>query len=131
MSEEPYLLLYLNQRFSFSWDNCWQGHRAHLVWCTSYLKAPDSHLLPLLLLVSKFLLHEGQEFDLGWQRLCSVLCHLRHFIVTGCSYSSTISTLAAFHYYYFYYGSSEEAHGRAVRCFSPRCHIMPKWTYVP
>ena len=28
--------------------------------------------------------------------------------------------------YYYHYGSTEEAHGGVVRCFSPRCHIMPK-----
>ena len=30
-----------------------------------------------------------------------------------------------------YYGSTEEAPGGAVRCFSPRCHAMPKWVHVP
>ena len=35
------------------------------------------------------------------------------------------------HLNYYYYGSTEEAHGGAVRCFSPRYHIMPKWAHVP
>ena len=31
---------------------------------------------------------------------------------------------------YYYYGI-EEAHGEAVRFFSPRCHIIPKLAHVP
>ena len=32
---------------------------------------------------------------------------------------------------FIYYYCIEEAHGEALRFFSPRCHIMPKWVHVP
>ena len=38
----------------------------------------------------------------------------------------TVGSKSIYYYYYI-----EEAHGEAVRFFSPRCHIMPKWAHVP
>ena len=44
---------------------------------------------------------------------------------------TTVITFLFTHCYYCCYGSTEEAPGGAVRCFSPKCHVMPKWAHVP
>ena len=52
-----------------------------------------------------------------------------------CIYCIIIICCCCYYYYCYYHHHYhhciEEAHGEAVRYFSPRCHIMPKWVHVP